>query len=93
MTDEIPAATPLPEALADHPPSAELVYRLVARHEPVTLATLEAHSHRPGRTLRFALERLLEADLVVKRPNVRDARQYLFETTATPSTREAIDHE
>ena len=53
-----------PEALDELPPSAKLVYKALEMEGSHTTAELEECTGLPERTLRYAVERLLEEDVV-----------------------------
>lgn len=71
--------TAIPDQCADLPPSAKLVVAiLAAADDELTQARLAARSQLPERTVRWALERLRDRDLVAERPCPQDARQSLY---------------
>lgn len=86
-----PPAQPA-DALADEPPSAKLVFKVLEHDAPLTQQELAEETMLPRRTVRFALSRLEEADLVEDRVSFRDARQSVYSLTdagqraATPAT-------
>jgi DNA-binding MarR family transcriptional regulator len=67
--------------LADLPPSAKLVYRVLKDDAPLTQQAICEYSQLPPRTARHALDRLESGDLIESRPNPTDARQSLYEPT------------
>lgn len=62
----------------DLPPSAKLVYAALTHDPPFTLQELVEETQLSRRTARYALERLVDHDLVDKRPSLQDARQHRF---------------
>jgi DNA-binding MarR family transcriptional regulator len=70
-------------ALDPLPPSAKLVhYHLEQVEAPQTQPDIADATHLSERTARYALDRLEDADLVTSRPDVTDARRYVY-TLAT----------
>lgn len=53
-----------PPALDDLPPSAKLVYKALEMEGSHTTTELEACTSLPRRTVRYAVDRLLEEDVV-----------------------------
>ncbi|WP_290810086.1 helix-turn-helix domain-containing protein [Halovivax sp.] len=84
-TDE-PSALPeepLSEAeyrdrLRDLPPSAKLVAKVLESDSPLSQGQLAEESLLPDRTVRYALNRLQEVDLVGSRYSFRDARKQVY---------------
>lgn len=77
------ASSDTPDDLADLPPSAELVYRVLCEQsDPVTIVELTQLTCRHRRTIEEALKRLQDAGLVASRPNVGtpSQRQWHVET-------------
>lgn len=66
----------VPDELADLPPSAVAVWLLLADRveEPATQHDLVEEGHLAPRTVRYALKRLVEAELVESRTQLGDAR-------------------
>ncbi|MDS0475139.1 helix-turn-helix domain-containing protein [Natrinema sp. 1APR25-10V2] len=62
-------------ALADLPPSAKLVYKVLEYEQPLTQETVVAESRLCPRTARYALGKLEDAGLVTSRACLEDARQ------------------
>lgn len=64
------------------PPSAVTLLGVLALRGPSTHKDLVAATPIPARTVRFALQRLLEEGRVLERPSFRDSRQsyYLLAT-------------
>ncbi|WP_458189335.1 MarR family transcriptional regulator [Haladaptatus sp. NG-WS-4] len=66
------------ERLRELPPSAKLVAKVLESEEPLTQGQLAEESLLPDRTVRYALTRLEEQDLVVSRHSFRDARKQVY---------------
>lgn len=77
-------AEPAP-AVADLPPSAKLVLKVLAHADgALTLREIRRRSYDlPDRTTRWALTRLVEADLVVESRQAGDARVRVYEAADT----------
>jgi predicted DNA-binding transcriptional regulator len=76
----------IPPELADCSSSAKLVYRLLHRQGAMRVTEIVGELYLSENTVRSALADLREADVVVERPVVHDARrrQYvLLETLET----------
>ncbi len=70
--------------LGDLPPSAKLVYKVLEYGGPQTQKQIVEESMLSPRTVRYALERLDDAEVVSERVYVADARQSLYELNGTP---------
>ena len=70
---ESPTTPPTP--LDGLPPSAKFVYTVLDYEDELTQPELADATHLPTRTVRYALDRLIGADLVESRPVVGDARR------------------
>lgn len=73
-----------PEALSDLPPSAKLVFKVLEYNGPLTQKAIVEESMLSPRTVRYALERLSTIDAITEDVYFADARQNLYELTATP---------
>ncbi|QLG48583.1 MarR family transcriptional regulator [Natrinema halophilum] len=60
---------------ADLPPSAKLVYKVLEYEEPLTQEGIADESRLCPRTVRYALGKLEEQELVSSRVSLEDARQ------------------
>jgi DNA-binding IclR family transcriptional regulator len=60
------------------PPSAFAVLQLIATRGPLTHKQIVDATPIPGRTIRFALQRLLAEGRVEERPSLRDSRQSYY---------------
>lgn len=78
-----PVVTPLSEAeyidrLRELPPSAKLVAKVLESDGPLSHADLAAESLLPDRTVRYALDRLEDQQLVESRMSFRDGRKQVY---------------
>ncbi len=69
------------ETLTDLPPSAKLVYKVLEYDGAMTQKRIVEESMLSARTVRYALERLEEIDLVSEDVYFADARQNLYQLT------------
>ncbi|WP_247006459.1 winged helix-turn-helix domain-containing protein [Halorientalis litorea] len=67
------------ETIADLPPSAKLVYKVLEYDGPLTQKGIVEESMLSARTVRYALERLEEVGVVDEDVYFADARQNLYE--------------
>jgi len=63
----------------DLPPSAKLVYKVLEYDGPMTQKELVQESMLSARTVRYALDRLSERDVVTEEIYFADARQSLYQ--------------
>ncbi|WP_254273376.1 winged helix-turn-helix domain-containing protein [Haloarcula marina] len=73
------------EAIADLPPSAKLVYKVLEYDGPLTQKGIVEESMLSARTVRYALERLDEVGVIEEDVYFADARQNLYEITEQPA--------
>ncbi len=66
------------ERLRELPPSAKLVAKVLESDAPLSQGQLAEESLLPDRTVRYALNRLDEVDLVGSRYSFRDARKQVY---------------
>ncbi len=66
------------ERLRELPPSAKLVAKVLETDGPLPQGGLAEESLLPDRTVRYALNRLEEEDLVGSRYSFRDARKQVY---------------
>jgi DNA-binding MarR family transcriptional regulator len=66
------------EAVADLPPSAKLVAKVLEYDGPLTQCQLAEETLLPARTVRYALNRLEEIDVVDSRFSFNDARKRVY---------------
>lgn len=77
--EESPLADPeFRERLRELPPSAKLVVKVLEGDAPLSQGQLAKASLLPDRTVRYALNRLDEADLVGSRYSFNDARKQVY---------------
>jgi DNA-binding MarR family transcriptional regulator len=69
------------EDISDLPPSAKLVYKVLEYNGPLTQKGIVEESMLSARTVRYALERLEEAEVVEEDVYFADARQNIYELT------------
>jgi len=73
------------EAIADLPPSAKLVYKVLEYDGPLTQKGIVEESMLSARTVRYALERLDEVGVIEEDVYFADARQNLYEIVEEPA--------
>ena len=66
------------EAVAELPPSAKLVAKVLEYNEQLTQSQLAEETMLPPRTVRYALTRLEEIDAVDSRFSFTDARKRVY---------------
>ncbi|PSP98940.1 ArsR family transcriptional regulator [Halobacteriales archaeon QS_4_70_19] len=66
------------ERLRELPPSAKLVAKVLEDSSPLSQGQLAEESLLPDRTVRYALNRLEEEDLVRSRYSFHDARKQVY---------------
>ena len=71
------------EELTDLPPSAKLVYKVLEYNGAMTQKSIVEESMLSARTVRYALERLEDIEIVSEDVYFADARQNLYELTDT----------
>jgi predicted transcriptional regulator len=77
------------EGIADLPPSAKLVYKVLEYNGPLTQKGIVEESMLSARTVRYALERLDEVGVIEEDVYFADARQNLYEITEEAADAEA----
>jgi len=70
------------EQLRELPPSAKLVAKVLEDEAPLSQGQLAETSLLPDRTVRYALNRLEESELVDSRYSFTDARKQVYFLTA-----------
>ncbi len=70
--------TPGWDAVADLPPSAKLVAKVLEYNGRLTQSQLAEETMLPPRTVRYALTRLKDADAVESRFSFTDARKRIY---------------
>ncbi|GAB7018356.1 helix-turn-helix domain-containing protein [Halostagnicola sp. A-GB9-2] len=66
------------DRLRDLPPSAKLVAKVLETDSPLSQGQLAEESLLPDRTVRYALNRLEDVELVESRYSFRDARKQVY---------------
>jgi len=66
------------EAVRELPPSAKLVAKVLETDQPLAQGQLADESLLPDRTVRYALNRLEESDLIGSRYSFKDARKQVY---------------
>jgi DNA-binding MarR family transcriptional regulator len=69
------------DAVAEMPPSAKLVAKALEYNGQLTQSGIAEETLLPPRTVRYALSRLEEADVVESRFSFTDARKRIYELT------------
>jgi len=70
------------ETLQDLPPSAKLVAKVLEYNDSLTQSQLAEETLLPPRTVRYALTRLEDAEVVESRFSFADARKRIYTLTA-----------
>jgi predicted transcriptional regulator len=78
------------EGIADLPPSAKLVFKVLEYNGPLTQKGIVEESMLSARTVRYALERLDEVGVIEEDVYFADARQNLYEITDDPAPEAAV---
>ncbi|WP_181685678.1 helix-turn-helix domain-containing protein [Halorhabdus salina] len=81
-TEVVLTATEFRERLRELPPSAKLVAKVLEMDQPLSQGQLAEESLLPDRTVRYALNRLEDANLVDARYSFRDARKQVYYLTS-----------
>lgn len=87
QNSDAPPMGPIPPRLEPLPPSAKLVYVILAREGPLTRADVCNYTKLPGRTTDEALDHLREEGEVEKLSNYADSRQHFYRLSDEGSTR------
>lgn len=69
------------EKIEGAPPSSKLVYKVLEQHGALTQKQIAEESILPTRTVRDALERLRDRNIVSKEIYIPDARQRTYRIT------------
>jgi DNA-binding GntR family transcriptional regulator len=76
--DEVLSESEYRDRLRELPPSAKLVAKVLESDAPLSQGQLAEESLLPDRTVRYALNRLEESDLVDSRYSFKDARKQVY---------------
>lgn len=68
------------------PPSSKIVLEVLDSGETMTQKDLVERTRLSPRTVRYGLKRLVERDLIIRKLNLRDARQIIYQTSPTRSS-------
>jgi predicted transcriptional regulator len=66
------------------PPSSKTVLRILDRGGAMTHKDIVMKSHCSPRTVRYALKRLKEHELIIEKMNIRDMRQIIYQNRMVP---------
>jgi DNA-binding MarR family transcriptional regulator len=78
QNDDALSDTEYRDRLQELPPSAKLVSKVLETDSPLSQGQLAEESLLPDRTVRYALNRLEEEDLVNSRYSFQDARKQVY---------------
>lgn len=78
--------------MADLPPSAKLVYKVLEYNGAMTQKAIAEESMLSTRTVRYALERLEEIGVISEDIYFADARQNIYELRPEDAIPEGGDH-
>lgn len=81
-----------PDALRELPPSAKLVYTILAEKGTLTQQEIVSESYLPVRTVRNALTRLEDTELVTEAEGTCDARKRYYRLRSTESAPSTNHH-
>lgn len=84
-SDSAAALSRFEDELADSPPSAKLVAKILAHEGELTQSQLAEETMLSKRTVRYALSELEDADVVTSKVSFVDARQSLYSTVQKES--------
>jgi DNA-binding GntR family transcriptional regulator len=76
--EDVLSAQEYRDRLRELPPSAKLVAKVLEGDAPLSQGQLAEESLLPDRTVRYALNRLEDADLVGSRYSFKDARKQVY---------------
>ncbi|MDD1685975.1 winged helix-turn-helix transcriptional regulator [Methanoregula sp.] len=66
------------------PPSSKIVLKILGKEGALTHKDIVKKSHCSPRTVRFALRRLKENELIIEKLNMRDMRQIIYQDRSIP---------
>ncbi len=74
------------------PPSSKIVLRILSTEGAMTHKDIVNKSHCAPRTVRYALKKLKERDLIIEKMNLQDMRQIIYQNRRVPlHTKEGVD--
>ncbi|MDS0475528.1 helix-turn-helix domain-containing protein [Natrinema sp. 1APR25-10V2] len=85
--------TRLSDRLYDLPPSAKLVLKVLAIDGTMTQGQLATETRLSKRTVRDALERLRDVDVIDERVDFRDARRSLYSVSDSIASDQSVGFE
>ncbi|EMA02271.1 transcription regulator, ArsR like protein [Haloferax mediterranei ATCC 33500] len=77
-TEDLLSEAEFRDRLRELPPSAKLVAKVLESDAPLSQGQLAEESLLPDRTVRYALNRLEESDLIGSRYSFKDARKQVY---------------
>lgn len=80
------------ERLVELPPSAKLVYFVLRKNGAMTQGDIKEESMLPPRTVRYAIKQLKQTDALTERIHLKDARQTVYEISASNAGSGAEGH-
>ncbi|MFA6332180.1 MAG: winged helix-turn-helix transcriptional regulator [Methanoregula sp.] len=66
------------------PPSSKVVLKILGKEGALTHKDLVKKTNCSPRTVRFALRRLKENQLIIEKANMRDMRQIIYQDRSVP---------
>jgi DNA-binding MarR family transcriptional regulator len=66
------------------PPSSKTVLRILGTEGAMTHKDIVKRSHCAPRTVRYALKKLKEHDLIIEKMNIQDMRQIIYQNRKIP---------
>lgn len=66
------------------PPSSKIVLEILGTEGAMTHKDIVSKSHCSPRTVRYALKKLKENQLLIEKMNLRDMRQIIYQYRKTP---------
>ncbi|QZA88754.1 helix-turn-helix domain-containing protein [Salinarchaeum sp. IM2453] len=78
QSDDVLSQTEYRDRLDDLPPSAKLVAKVLEIDAPLSQGELATETLLPDRTVRYALNRLEDEEIVGARYSFRDARKQVY---------------
>ncbi|MGA2120955.1 MAG: helix-turn-helix domain-containing protein [Methanoregula sp.] len=66
------------------PPSSKIVLKILGTDGALTHKDIVNKTHCSPRTVRYALKRLKEHELIIEKMNIRDMRQIIYQFRVSP---------
>jgi len=66
------------------PPSSKIVLRILGKEGALTHKDIVNKTHCSPRTVRYALKRLKEHELIIEKMNIHDMRQIIYQFRVSP---------